>query len=47
VLKDKQKTEEKQAKAKEMESHLVKYLKPVLSELAVGEDPAGTGDGDS
>lgn len=33
MLKDKRKTEEKQAKAKEMESRLVKYLKPVLSEL--------------
>ena len=33
MLKDKRKTEEKQAKAEEMESRLVKYLKPVLQEL--------------
>lgn len=33
MLKDKRKTEEKQAKAEEMESRLVKYLKPVLSGL--------------
>ena len=33
MLKDKRKTGEKQAKAEELESRLVKYLKPVLSEL--------------
>lgn len=33
MLKDKRKGTEKQAKAEEMESRLVKYLKPVLSEL--------------
>ena len=33
MLKDKRKMDEKQAKAEEVESHLVKYLKPVLSEL--------------
>jgi len=33
MLKDKRKTGEKQAQAEEMESRLVKYLKPVLSEL--------------
>ena len=33
MLKDKRKAEEKQAQAEELESRLVKYLKPVLSEL--------------
>ena len=33
MLKDKRKAEEKQAKAEEMECRLVKYVKPVLSEL--------------
>jgi hypothetical protein len=33
MLKDKRKGREKQEKAEEVESHLVKYLKPVLSRL--------------
>ncbi len=33
MLKDKRKTEEKQAKVEELESRLMKYLKPVLREL--------------
>jgi hypothetical protein len=33
VLKDKRNGREKQEKAEEVESHLVKYLKPVLSRL--------------
>ena len=33
MLKDKRKTGEKQAKTEELESHLVKYLKPMLSRL--------------